>query len=435
MCGLFGVLGSEEIKLELYEMFLQLGVLSSFRGRDATGICMAYKKKSRPYYEWLRSTTPSSEFVFTKNVNEMWRRANGLYALMGHARHATIGKVTIDNTHPFEKDHIVGCHNGTIRSLGGVSGSTDSEELFARISKDGVDKALSSFHGDAAYALTWFDINASTFNILRNKERPLYYMQTVDHKYLLYASERVFLDVINCRNIRAFCKIEQFDTDKLYTFKVEDLSPTIREVKREYQHDFLKDRQPPKGTVPHNAEMAQKLADLRKFKGGYPDYYTGRDAPEIIPEYIVKRVKPTKTSIDRADDIFLYRMGNDLPNKIVIGGVCKWLHFKMHDGSWEIPVNASLALEAATPSRSQSRPTLNDRVLWFDKDSIYVREGVMDTFFDDALADPNYGCTEGYAAYMTLSTRAALRKEEEEKDNVVDATFAEVAPTEAPTIN
>jgi predicted glutamine amidotransferase len=56
-----------------------------------------------------------------------------------HARKVTIGKISMENTHPFQLNEFIFCHNGTVRdkiyydSKFTVKGDTDSEHLFGSI--------------------------------------------------------------------------------------------------------------------------------------------------------------------------------------------------------------------------------------------------------------------------------------------------------------
>lgn len=121
-------------------------------------------------------------------------------AIIGHNRSATIGAISRDNAHPFRKGDLVGVHNGTIRSLSPTfGGGTDSEKLYELMSEKGPKEALNSLDS-GAYALVWFDSKQNKMFMIRNGERPLFYMHT-KHKpgTVYFASERAFLAYIDSR--------------------------------------------------------------------------------------------------------------------------------------------------------------------------------------------------------------------------------------------
>jgi glutamine amidotransferase len=64
------------------------------------------------------------------------------HVIIAHVRKATVGPVSLDNTHPFRRGRFVFAHNGTLdpaplapltapEHLAGIAGDTDSERLFA----------------------------------------------------------------------------------------------------------------------------------------------------------------------------------------------------------------------------------------------------------------------------------------------------------------
>lgn len=80
--------------------------------------------------------------------------------LFAHTRFATTGARTIRNAHPFEHDHIIGAHNGTIGNHRELSNrykrnfEVDSQHLFAHLAEN---KDFNEIEGYGA--IEWYDRN------------------------------------------------------------------------------------------------------------------------------------------------------------------------------------------------------------------------------------------------------------------------------------
>lgn len=197
MCGLVGLF-SPFIAQSDIEKFEFLMLLSSTRGKDSSGVLSiirdgAYNQKKELSYHYLKSPVDSLTYTRLREWKQMagFKNTKGF---MGHTRHATVGKVNSANAHPFESanGNVVGMHNGTL--FGEYEGKdkygTDSEALINILSNEGA-KGLSKVRG--AFAVAWFDCVNDTVNIVRNSERPLYYMVTKANDFV-YASESWMLE-------------------------------------------------------------------------------------------------------------------------------------------------------------------------------------------------------------------------------------------------
>lgn len=199
MCGLFGWFSSSIASTDI-DKFNLLMFLSTTRGRDSTGVLSVIRhghwgKEKDVRYHFLKSPVPAWDFQRFTDYHTL-TRGQDVKGLMGHARAATIGAVNSDNAHPFESPNgqIVGAHNGTLTGEYPFKQKdrTDSEAIMAIIEKDGL-KGLSSVNG--AWALTFLDTVNNTFNIIRNRERPLFYIKTGAGDFG-YASEKWMLQAL-----------------------------------------------------------------------------------------------------------------------------------------------------------------------------------------------------------------------------------------------
>jgi predicted glutamine amidotransferase len=170
--------------------------LNTLRGKDSTGISAISREKG---VLTRKMTIPGYEFIEYPAVDKAMKHGDQLW--MGHGRFKTYGDVTRANAHPFEvlDDEgyvmMVGTHNGTLnnkwdleRKLKGERFDTDSEALFnwlveAKDFKTGINELR------GAWSLVFWDPTTDSLHFCRNKERPLVFAYTKDHKVLIYASE------------------------------------------------------------------------------------------------------------------------------------------------------------------------------------------------------------------------------------------------------
>jgi len=174
--------------------------LDTVRGPHSTGV-LKVKNLQRDKIDVVKSLGTPWDMI--KEKGEEYYGGKGPVmsgdhvVLMGHNRWATIGEVNEENAHPFVSGPIIGAHNGTLpyderRKLNDWDKyGTDSEALYHNIETRGVKETINSIRG--AWALTWYNSEEGSFNILRNPERPLYYAWKKSGKALYYASEPEFI--------------------------------------------------------------------------------------------------------------------------------------------------------------------------------------------------------------------------------------------------
>lgn len=167
MCGIWGFMSTFSSILGNEAKFCEDAMITgAIRGENGTGIIMAtshgkvstYKKKHNPY--WLK---------FDKDFQQAFKLHTS-QLIIGHNRHATVGEVTDENTHPFKKDHIIMVHNGTIRSgLDIPAGITDSEVLAQKLAEEGTTIFEHIF---GAWTSVWVNSKENSLNFVCNGDRP-----------------------------------------------------------------------------------------------------------------------------------------------------------------------------------------------------------------------------------------------------------------------
>lgn len=247
MCGLVGVAGNLGLKDE--GLMRRMLLVNQMRGDDSTGLAAIRRNGDTA----IVKTPGAPNDLYDMSKFKAALNGNTSCTFIGHGRAATRGAVTKQNAHPFQFDHIVGAHNGSLewsaqtdleKALDDKFG-VDSAALYAAIAKFGVDETLAMTRG--SWSLVWVDLNEGTLNFLRNRERPLWYGFTKDFKRLMWASEWPFIDFamktggygeesfVDKEGYRYFSTVE----DTLYSWSLVELKdgkgerpkPKVREVR------------------------------------------------------------------------------------------------------------------------------------------------------------------------------------------------------------
>lgn len=196
MCGHVGVAG--DLRYDDEKLMKKLLLFDYFRGMDSTGLAVMRKNGECQ----IVKVADNPLILFDTMRFKAALSGSASQVFMGHNRAATRGGISNANAHPFQVDHIIGTHNGTLtlnstRQLEKALGQTfpvDSLALFAAIARLGIEETMAlcetgtTYH-DGAWSLVWIDRNQGSLNFLRNKHRPMYYAFTEDYKRIIWGSE------------------------------------------------------------------------------------------------------------------------------------------------------------------------------------------------------------------------------------------------------
>ena len=199
MCGIFGVIRKKRGCHVSDKMFKQLvrslGIASSARGTDATGI--GYINNAGNAVS-VKYSTPAWRFPFYRNIPSETR------AVLGHTRMTTKGsEKRVFNNHPFvgklKNEKFLLAHNGTIcnddilrrtRKLGDTKIETDSYIAVQLIESEGnlTHKALKEVAEElwGSFTLTILDSN-NNFNFVK-ETNPLTILDYKELGLIIYAS-------------------------------------------------------------------------------------------------------------------------------------------------------------------------------------------------------------------------------------------------------
>lgn len=237
MCGIWGALtkGSSFSSTEVDKILPQLLMAGNLRGIDGAGMFSIHKDLTTKV---SRKSGNSFHLYFDKQFEEhkksIW--ANGI-GYFGHNRAATKGEIKDKNTHPFETDHLVLIHNGTVTA--GLSDyknhhDVDSAGLAHAIEDMGmleVSKKVSM-----AYALIWFDKRDQTLHFCRNYERPLHILET--STAFFFVSEPLMMQWILERNNEKITRVVTVDTLKEYVINLKTDEMATIELKTPTSYNY-----------------------------------------------------------------------------------------------------------------------------------------------------------------------------------------------------
>lgn len=295
MCGIVGVAG--DMQSTPRKAFTELLIFDVVRGKDSTGVA-AIKKESWKVHKAIGTPHDLLERDSARNDIEMLNNI----CLIGHNRYATVGGVKRSNAHPFEFEHVVGVHNGTLRNKYDLEDhtnfGTDSEALYYNINKNGLKETMAKV--DGAYTLVWFDKRDNTINFLRNQERPLAIALSEDKKFLFWASEKDMLEFTLNRNGIKYGIVE-LPVDMHYAFKIPTSmagsfdKPSVKQVKgKEVSYSVT--------------TYDSRNTNKDSFRQGQQTQQSGEKAPKKIKE---GPFKLSKAPVGRMTELtFAYRGSN-----------------------------------------------------------------------------------------------------------------------------
>lgn len=197
MCGIVAIISKRPTygftgpEVDAFKTML---LVDSLRGEDSTGI---FAVESNGNVHIAKEASHSGVFIQSQEMDAIRGQMikNG-WVIAGHNRKATRGSINDKNAHPFWKDDkVVLLHNGTFNGDHKKHADTevDSEaiaHLLASHEPDQVEQVFNKI--DAAYATMWYDVRNQTFNVLRNTQRPVWFMNA-QHCWIL-ASEPDFIE-------------------------------------------------------------------------------------------------------------------------------------------------------------------------------------------------------------------------------------------------
>jgi predicted glutamine amidotransferase len=215
MCGLISVIRkdwTETLGITYEVIFKEMLYCDTLRGNDGTGVftvdkdfkLTAEKEPKAAPYCW-KELKPTLDGIYKSII------------AVGHNRKSTIGVNTKTNTHPFMEGSVTLVHNGTLTNKSDLGNAdVDSNCIAQYMSKHKPIDALEKLEG--AYALIWWDSKEKQLLFARNKERPLWIVET--EKAYLLVSEPGLAEWITERNGIKTSKTTEVKVGLLYRLMI-----------------------------------------------------------------------------------------------------------------------------------------------------------------------------------------------------------------------
>lgn len=237
MCGIVGIVVKTDTGFtqSTENAFYQMLWADTLRGDDSTGVCYVHNDASFGVIKDVGAATDVAPIIQNHSVmKDMWTKGK---ALIGHNRKKTVGAVSSETAHPFVVDNTFAMvHNGTLHNHTALAKTeVDSQALAIHLSsvlshdysKANFEEAVGKVFG--AFAIAAYNQNTHSIYLTRNKERPLFFVDTPT--CMMWASEGLMLLWIASRcGIDFGGKVpETLKEHELLTINLEDNSITREE--------------------------------------------------------------------------------------------------------------------------------------------------------------------------------------------------------------
>lgn len=223
MCGIVGIISNEGLTswASRKKIMEQMIIADTFRGHHSTGLFSVDKDKGGVHH--FKRAIPGWDFVDLGRTQDILKDIDKRVFTIAHNRWATKGTVNNANAHPFQHAHIIGVHNGDTPKTDFKDGSrfdVDSDALFHSIATIGSKETIERISG--AFTLVWYDTLLESLHIIRNSDRPMYFLQDAKTQEIYLGSEHQMIEWILERN-----RIYNFDVTEAkvgieYVFPLSD---------------------------------------------------------------------------------------------------------------------------------------------------------------------------------------------------------------------
>lgn len=247
MCGIWGYVTGEKNRgvsgrLRFVE---QAALVGTLRGADSTGAFMVTHKPGDA--DWCKVVGTGLDWLGSNYTQEKFTTAKAEHyrAVVGHNRSATLGKVNLNNAHPFQEGPITLVHNGTLDwtddmkvqpehvSTKKAKVEVDSHLICHNLALHSIEEVIPTLFG--AFALVWHDARNDSIYMIRNYQRPLHMMKASCEDTLLFASEPDMLWWLAGRTNFSRSEVYSLDPGVLLEFKPGDTKPVAKRIELGYR--------------------------------------------------------------------------------------------------------------------------------------------------------------------------------------------------------
>jgi len=244
MCGIVGMIAKKQAGFSYSEVaaFKDALLIDSLRGEDSTGVFSVMRNKTVNAIKV--ATHPLHLYQCTDWTSLESKIVQHGRFVVGHNRSATKGAIKTENAHPFHEGKIILVHNGTLRGdhkeLADVE--VDSHAICHALNEKPPEEVIKELKG--AYALVWYNVETERLYLIRNAERPLFFVESTD--VIGFASEAWMLSCALSRKGEKDLKITPLEVDTLVEFDLsgskvkEQLIAQVVESVPYFKGDFSK---------------------------------------------------------------------------------------------------------------------------------------------------------------------------------------------------
>lgn len=255
MCGLVGFASRNKTHNDVQirkEILSELLAVDFVRGDHSTGVALIRRDDDAPKDAKIRCESviykkamSGPDFVQLERYGKLLNDLDKAEVAIGHNRAATHGSIVDANAHPFEYDHIILAHNGTLSARGGLeeynlTRRIDSANIAYNMAHMGEKETLEAL--DGSFTLTWMNSKTQTFNIARNEKRPISVAFVKGEATMWWASEDDMLKWILNRNGVSYEGVLRPKPLIWFQFDLDDLRKWKTTPFKEYTYSYKGER-------------------------------------------------------------------------------------------------------------------------------------------------------------------------------------------------
>jgi hypothetical protein len=294
MCGVTGFITKGTVSqvgvTDRRDYMRQTLIVDQLRGFHSTGVFYENNGVSKKPAGWAKECVNGTDFVNSKNYQEIENKLRDVRYMVGHNRWATTGASDeLANAHPFQEGPVTLVHNGTLDGDGGLitpqlqlGVDVDSHAVCHNLASHSAEEVISAMCG--AFTLIWADARDGSLNFVRNSERPLVMnLPTQDYGNTAYfGSERLMMEWIFKRNHipQTASKFVDLPTGEIWSFFPGSLVPTIKKVALQPTYSYYYGRR--RGGAPSAKKSQPKLLTGTPTKTTTVRGGTDKTKPRVI---------------------------------------------------------------------------------------------------------------------------------------------------------
>jgi glutamine---fructose-6-phosphate transaminase (isomerizing) len=249
MCGIFGYFSTDKKNIYAARIIDSLYIFSETRGKEASGLISVNDEE----IVYIKDAIPASQLIrrddFKNQISRLSSKKDNTVAIIGHSRLVTNGESSFnENNQPIQAGQCVGVHNGIITNEAAIwakyselnkNYDIDSEVIFALLSENlksnklplSIRNLYNDIEGVANIAVFFETLNIA---LLSTNNGSLYYVQSIDKKILVFASERYILEKViqksGSSDLLIKSNIKNIKANTYLVIDLEDMTPTKNEI-------------------------------------------------------------------------------------------------------------------------------------------------------------------------------------------------------------